>query len=222
LPTWPGTIAALTCSIASYDQAMAIVPRTLLFARHGETSWNHEARWQGHTDIALNDRGREQAAALAARLRGLGVGHVFSSDLQRARETAAIVAKLLMVDQVTVDPRLRERGFGAFEGLTRDDCASRFPEIWAAYEADRRVMPPGSEPHDAVIARLRAGVAAAIATARDDAAVLVVGHGGALRLFLTSVFDRPFAPIANGAVLRAAIIRDGAEDRLHAIEELTT
>jgi broad specificity phosphatase PhoE len=200
----------------TYDQRMAIVPRTLLFARHGETSWNQEARWQGHTDIALNDRGRAQAAALAARVRGFGIGHVFSSDLQRARETAAIVAGHLNIPQLTIDPRLRERGFGAFEGLTREDCASQFPEVWAAYEQDRRVMPPGSEPHDAVITRLRAGIAAAIAVAREDAAVLVVGHGGALRLFLSAVFDRPFAPIANGAVLRAAII----EDRLHAIDDL--
>ena len=195
---------------------MAILPRTLLFARHGETAWNHEARWQGHTDIALNQRGREQAAALAKRLRGFRIGHVFSSDLQRARETAAIVAQLLTIDQHTVDARLRERGFGAFEGLTRDDCASQFPEVWAAYEQDRRVMPPGSEPHDAVIERLRAGVSAAMAATRDDAAVLVVGHGGALRLFLTSVFDRPFAPIANGAVLRAIIVGD----RLDSVDEL--
>jgi broad specificity phosphatase PhoE len=199
---------------------MAILPRTLLFARHGETPWNHEARWQGHTDIALNDRGRAQAAALAARLRAFRIGHVFSSDLQRAQETAAIVARLLTAEQttvqMTVDPRLRERGFGAFEGLTREDCASRFPEIWAAYEQDRRVMPPGSEPHDVVIDRLRAGITAAIAAARDDAAVLVVGHGGALRLFLSAVFDRPFAPIANGAVLRATLLGD----RLDAIDDL--
>jgi broad specificity phosphatase PhoE len=197
-------------------EMMAILPRTMLFARHGETSWNHEARWQGHTDIALNERGRQQAAALAKRLEAFRIGHVFSSDLQRAQETAAIVARLLTVQQLTVDPRLRERGFGAFEGLTREDCASQFPDVWAAYEADRRIMPPGSEPHGAVIDRLHLGIRDAMAAARDDAAVLVVGHGGALRLFLSSVFDRAFAPIANGAVLRATIVGD----RLDAVEEL--
>lgn len=173
-------------------------------------------RWQGHTDIPLNDRGREQAAALAARLRPYGVGQVFSSDLARARETAAIVAQLLSVDAVVTDPRLRERGFGAFEGLTRDECAERFPEIWTSYQQDRRVMPPGSEPHDAVISRLEAGVKSAMAAAQAEAAVLIVGHGGALRLFLSAVFDRAFLPIANGAVLRATIV----DDRLESVEEL--
>lgn len=197
---------------------MSTARRTLLLARHGETSWNSEARWQGHTDIALNERGRAQAAALAARLRPFGVGHVFTSDLERARETAAIVARLLPVPALTVDPRLRERGFGAFEGLTRDECAARFPDIWAAYEADRRVMPPGSEPHDQVIERLRAGVEGAAAAARADAPALVVGHGGALRLFLGATFRRSFPPIANGAVLRVSL----EDDRFTDVEDLGT
>jgi broad specificity phosphatase PhoE len=190
--------------------------RTLLLARHGETSWNSESRWQGHTDIALNERGRAQAAALADRLRPFGVGHVFTSDLERARETAAIVARLLPVPNLVVDPRLRERGFGAFEGLTRDECAARFPLEWAAYQDDRRVMPPGSEPHEAVIQRLAEGVKTAVGAARNGEPVLIVGHGGALRLFLSAHFSRTFAPIANGAVLRVTI----AEDRLEEVEEL--
>ena len=195
---------------------MSLRPRTLLLARHGETAWNHEARWQGHTDIALNDRGRAQAAAMAEQLRPYGVGHVFTSDLSRAKETGAIVANLLGVATVTVDPRLRERGFGAFEGLTRDECVERFPEIWAAYQADRKVMPPGSEPHDDIIERLEAGMKSAIAATKSGASTLVVGHGGALRVYLGATFNRAFAPIANGAILRATIV----DDRLHEIEEL--
>jgi probable phosphoglycerate mutase len=195
---------------------MPVRSRTVLFARHGETSWNLEARWQGHTDIALNERGRAQAVALAGRLRAFGVGHVVTSDLGRARETAEIVARELALGQVSVDPRLRERGFGAFEGLTRDECAARFPEIWAAYQEDRRVMPPGSEPHDQVLRRVDDGVRHALTAAPANGPVLIVGHGGALRLFLAATFDRPFAPIANGAVLRAQILGD----RFHEVEEL--
>ncbi len=196
--------------------AMSVRPRTLLLARHGETSWNHEARWQGHTDIALNQRGREQAAALAERLRPLALGRIFSSDLGRARETAQIVARQLAVPTVVVDPRLRERGFGAFEGLTRDECASQFPEIWEAYQQDRRIMPPGSEPHEQVLQRMGEGVKSAVATIEDGASALIVGHGGALRLFLSAAFDRPFAPIANGAVLRISL----QGDRLASVDEL--
>jgi probable phosphoglycerate mutase len=195
---------------------MAVRPRTLLLARHGETSWNSEARWQGHTDIALNDRGRAQAAALAERLRPFGVGHVYTSDLERARETAAIVARLLPVANLVVDPRLRERGFGAFEGLTRDECAARYPVEWAAYQEDRRVMPPGSEPHETVIHRLTEGVKTAVAAAHNGEPILIVGHGGALRLFLGAHFSRSFPPIANGAILRVSVV----EDRLHEVEDL--
>ncbi|HEY0707333.1 MAG TPA: histidine phosphatase family protein [Polyangia bacterium] len=188
--------------------------RDLFLARHGETAWNHEYRWQGHTDIVLNQQGRAQAASLGESLRGLGVEHVFSSDLKRAHETATIAAGVLGVATVNVDARLRERGFGAFEGLTRDECEARFPDIWAAYQSDRRIMPPGSEPHELVIERMTAGIHGALES--TGGGLLIVGHGGALRLFLSAVFDRPFTPIANGAVMRATVI-DG---RLHDVEEL--
>jgi broad specificity phosphatase PhoE len=191
--------------------------RDLYLARHGETAWNHEYRWQGHTDIVLNQQGRAQAASLGESLRGAGIGHVFSSDLKRSHETATIAAQVLGLSAVTIDARLRERGFGAFEGLTREECETRFPDIWSAYQNDRRIMPPGSEPHEIVIERMTAGVHAALtATDTDDAGILIVGHGGALRLFLSAVFDRPFTPIANGGVLRATVI-DG---RLHDVADL--
>jgi probable phosphoglycerate mutase len=197
-------------------KVMAPRKRDLFVARHGETAWNHEYRWQGHTDIALNEQGRVQAAELGEKLRHAGIRHVFASDLKRAHETALIAGRVLGIEQVTIDARLRERGFGAFEGLTREECETRFPEIWAAYHSDRRVMPPGSEPHDVVIERVTAGVHAALEAVDDSSAILLVGHGGALRLYLSAVFDRPFTPIANGGVLRATVI-DG---RLHDIEDL--
>ncbi|HEY0711795.1 MAG TPA: histidine phosphatase family protein [Polyangia bacterium] len=191
--------------------------RDLYLARHGETAWNHEYRWQGHTDIVLNDQGRQQAAALGESLRSAGIKYVFSSDLRRAHETATIAANVLGVSTVTVDARLRERGFGAFEGLTREECESKFPDIWAAYQSDRRIMPPGSEPHEIVIERMTAGVYAAVEAANaDEGGILLVGHGGALRLFLSALFDRPFAQIANGGVLRATVV-DG---RLHDVADL--
>ena len=117
--------------------------RVLYLARHGETYWNREGRWQGHTDVALNDEGRAQARALGALLRGRDVGRIHSSDLRRAHETATIAAGLLGVDGLVVDRDLRERSFGVFEGLTRDDCAARFPKAWAAYRADASCVPPG-------------------------------------------------------------------------------
>jgi broad specificity phosphatase PhoE len=177
----------------------------LLLARHGETAWNLENRWQGHTDIPLSDSGRKQAAALGARLRGWGIGHVRSSDLERARQTAEIVASELGIAEVGIDPRLRERSFGVFEGLTAEECAARFPEVWTRYQDDRRVGPPGAEPQEAVVARLTLAVQAAVALATSGESVLLVGHGGSIRALLQASFGRPFPPIGNAGLLQIEV-----------------
>jgi broad specificity phosphatase PhoE len=179
--------------------------RTVYLARHGETAWNLAGRWQGHTDVVLNDQGRVQARELATILRSLGIAQVGSSDLARARETAEIVAAALGLDasRVALDVGLRERGFGAFEGLTRDECAARFPEQWARYRADIRLGPPGGEPHAAVVIRMRAAVQRAAAALPDDAAaVLLISHGGAIRALVTSITGVEPLPLDNGATFR--------------------
>ena len=94
---------------------------TLLLVRHGETDWNRDGRWQGQSDTPLNELGRRQARELAEQLDGVDV--VYSSDLARARETAEILAERAGVE-VRLDPRLRERGFGAWEGLTLAEIES--------------------------------------------------------------------------------------------------
>jgi 2,3-bisphosphoglycerate-dependent phosphoglycerate mutase len=181
----------------------------LFLARHGETAWNLERRWQGHTDIPLSPHGREQAAALAGRLRGRGITRIRSSDLARARETAEIVARELGVPDLGVDPRLRERCFGVFEGLTAEECAERFPDVWARYQEDRRCVPPGGEPQDLVIARLEQAVREAMTVPVAADPVLLIGHGGSLRALLQAAFGRPFPPMANGCLFQIEV-RDGA------------
>ena len=126
--------------------------RVLYLARHGETDWNAESRWQGQTDVPLNDRGREQALDLAGRLRGAGLRAVASSDLARARVTAEIVAGALGLAVDLVDPDLRERGYGCFEGLTRAEVAERFPDVWARHVADPGPAIPGGESRDELLA----------------------------------------------------------------------
>ena len=91
---------------------------TLLLARHGETDWNRELRIQGSSDIELNELGRQQAQFLAQELTDVELDAIYSSDLSRAKATAAAVAATHGLD-VSVDPRLRERSFGSWEGLTR-------------------------------------------------------------------------------------------------------
>jgi len=96
---------------------------TLLLVRHGETDWNAERRWQGHADVPLNERGREQARALAEQLAGESVDAIYSSDLSRARDTADILGARLDVP-VVVDADLREIDVGPVEGLTAEESAA--------------------------------------------------------------------------------------------------
>jgi probable phosphoglycerate mutase len=183
------------------------VTRILLLARHGETDWNLQQRWQGHTDVPLNAVGRAQALELADRLRGHGVARVYASDLSRARQTAEIVARELHLPEPIVDADLRERGFGAFEGLTALECEQRFPEEWERYRSNLKVMPPGSEPHDRVTARMQAAIARVLANV-DQGPALVVSHGGALRLLIGAITGTVPPPIGNVGVFRARVAGD--------------
>jgi probable phosphoglycerate mutase len=186
------------------------VKRIVYLARHGETSWNKEGRWQGHTDIELNDVGFEQARALGELLRGRDIGRIHSSDLARARQTAETAAAILGVAEVVIDRALRERSFGLFEGLTRSECAERHPELWTSYRADPRCVPPGAESQDVLAERMHGALARA-AQRRHDAdhgPVLVVSHGGSIRALLARSTGAMPPPLENVAVFRAVFDGD--------------
>jgi probable phosphoglycerate mutase len=179
--------------------------RTLYLARHGETEWNRIGRWQGATDIPLSDIGREQARWLADRLRDRRITRVHASHLSRALETAQIVAACLGAPAPAADPRLRERGYGAFEGLTREECAERFPGVWEQYLADRRAVPPGAEPQAEVTERITAAmteIASQAGLQSESGATLVVSHGGAIRSFIHATIGVVPPPLENVAIFR--------------------
>lgn len=191
--------------------------RHVYVARHGETDWNAAQRWQGHTDVPLNDNGRAQARALAARLRGAGIGAVVTSDLSRAHETGRIVAAELGVPLAFVDAGLRERSFGVFEGLTRAECEALHAEAWRAWLEERRV-PVGGETHELLTERIVVAIGrVAVEVAREDAPALVVTHGGALRAVVTAVTGTTPPPVANGALWRVTW-----EARLVAVDPVET
>jgi broad specificity phosphatase PhoE len=162
---------------------------TLLFARHGETDWNRDGRWQGWADPPLNDVGREQARALAEQLRATPFDAVYSSDLRRAHETAEIVGAPHGVP-IRIDRDLREIDVGSWSGLTRAEIAKRFPD------GNR----PDGETREQHAERVLAAVTR-IARENEGRRVLVVTHGGTLRTLHGVVSEEPYHPVANCAVL---------------------
>ncbi|MEO8876079.1 MAG: histidine phosphatase family protein [Polyangiaceae bacterium] len=181
--------------------------RLLYLARHGETEWNALGKLQGANDVPLNDRGRAQAKALGAALANEGIVRFAASDLARAKETVEIAAALLGVTDFVFDPDLRERSFGPFEGLTRGECAERFPDHWNAWQTSNAV-PPGAEAAPLVVARMKRALDRHF---DRGGPLLVVSHGGAMRLILNELTGLAHAPIANGVIYRVEE-RSGAYD----------
>jgi probable phosphoglycerate mutase len=156
----------------------------LYLSRHGRTHWNELGRFQGRTDVPLDDVGRGQARDFAQQIRGR-VDAIVASDLKRASESAHIIAECLHVPLLGLDADLRERGYGVFEGLTRLECEQQHPELWLEKRRDRNIEPPGGEPRAEVIARMQRGLARAVSLMRGRYQNgLIIGHGSSLRMFL--------------------------------------
>ena len=152
----------------------------LYIVRHGETAWNREGRIQGHSDVGLSERGRQQAILLAQRLKSVSLDAAYASDLCRASDTAAVV---LQGRDVPLYPtaRLREYHKGAFEGLTETELRARYPAEYPGYIAkDLDYAPEGGESTRSVSDRMTSVINEIKARHLGDN-VLVVGHGGSLR-----------------------------------------
>ncbi len=166
-------------------------PRRLVLLRHGRTAWNLIGRAQGHTDVTLDDTGREQAAAAAHYLAGYGAVALWSSDLARARETASYVEKATGLEAVT-DPRLREFDVGERAGLTVAEFAEKFPEAhaaWAAGHATGGV--PGAETIADVTARMVPALREMLASLAPGETGLVVSHGACIKSSLAALLGLP-------------------------------
>jgi probable phosphoglycerate mutase len=182
----------------------------IILIRHGETAWNAERRLQGHLDIPLNAEGERQAALLAAALASETIDLVVSSDLSRARQTAQAVADARGM-AVQVDPRLRERCYGGFEGLLYSEIEARFPAEFAAWQA-RDVdaeLPPGKhrgETFRAFFARAT-GAILAWGEAHPGQTLALVAHGGVLECAYRSALGLPLETPRDFKVFNASINR---------------
>ena len=156
----------------------------LICVRHGRTAWNADKRFQGHTDIPLDDEGRAQATALAALLRNERIDAAVSSDLARAAETARIVLGPRDV-ALRLDADWREMQFGEWEGLTWEQILAANPHLDAGNEtAVKAYAPGGGETFDALCDRVARGVARIAADVADDGVALVATHAGPLHALL--------------------------------------
>ncbi len=117
----------------------------LLVVRHGQTDFNAQRRYQGAIDIALNATGVRQAEALAQRLSANEIDAIISSPLERALQTARIIAQTLSCD-VQVMEHFRERSVGVYEGLTSEEVKAKYPDLWGQrLTRQMNQTPPGGE-----------------------------------------------------------------------------
>ena len=162
----------------------------LCLVRHGLTDWNLEGRYQGQTDVPLNETGRAQARLLAGQLQGEPFTAIYSSDRQRASETASIIAASVHLP-VTLDPRLREINQGEWEGQLVDAIKTRYADLWQQRSLDpANVRYPGGETVEEVARRVYAALND-IARLHPAGPVLVVSHGLALATVLCKVRGVP-------------------------------
>jgi len=170
-------------------------PTRLILVRHGRTAWNVEGRFQGHADPPLDDTGWGQAAAVATALRPTPVAAVLSSDLTRARQTAALIA-LGRGLRVTLSSELRETNLGCWTGLSRAEAAQRFPDEYRAWHNDPHSTRRGGGETEAEAGARVARHIGAVARAWPGQAIVVVCHGLALRAAVALLRD-PRAPDAS-------------------------
>jgi len=166
--------------------------RRIWLVRHGLTEWNTQQRFGGHRDIPLAREGRLQARWLARYLRGKKIIALYSSDLSRARETAQIIARTFTPPlTIQVSAAWRELDFGAWDGLTYAEIATAFPEQLDFFTDPEGVAPPGGE----TLLHLQRRVLLALGQActAEPGDLLIVSHGGPLRVLLSSVLGMPLA-----------------------------
>jgi probable phosphoglycerate mutase len=164
----------------------------ICLVRHGETTWNVDRRVQGQIDIPLNDHGLKQAQATAQALLGECIDHLYGSDLGRAWVTAGRIA-VPRGQAVMPEPLLRERHYGAFQGLTYGEARERHPDIFQRFEAREPALRFPGDTGESLIqfdARIW-GLVEALRARHAGHTLLLVTHGGVLDIVARRVRGLP-------------------------------
>lgn len=192
-----------------------MTPRRVLLLRHGRTEWNAAGRFQGQADPPLDDIGRRQAAEAASLIAAMEPDLLVTSDLKRAVQTADAL-QMITGMEARPEPRLRERGLGHWEGLTRDELAQRYPDELADWTAGRDVTRRGGETREEVATR----ACAAFADLPACELAVLVSHS-ATAVALTSALLRLdqtvhiLGPLANCHWSELALEQSGWRLRAH-------
>jgi broad specificity phosphatase PhoE len=189
----------------------------ILLARHGETDWNRESRFQGHADPPLNELGRQQAAELAEALAQEQLAAVYSSPLRRALETAQLVAARHGLEAVPVEG-LREVDVGSWQALTRDEVERRFPEQFRRWLDHGRGWDDG-ESYEEMGERVLAALDELVAR-HDGERIVAVTHGGPVRAALARAKGishseaRRLGPLLGNCFVARFIVGNGRFERV--------
>ena len=166
----------------------------ILLARHGETAWNAEGRYQGQEDIPLSDVGEAQARSLGERLRHVHIDRAVASPLKRALRTAELALGEDRVAKLTTDAGLMEIAHGTWEGLLAAEIRERDPDRLHAWRhAPHEVLMPEGESLQHVIDRAWPALQRATEGLGKDDTLLVVAHDAVNRVLLCKVMGLPLS-----------------------------
>lgn len=164
--------------------------RKVVFWRHGRTEWNAQRRFQGQTDIPLDEVGLEQASDAARLLVGVRPTRIISSDLSRAASTASALAELVNLDVRTFSG-LRETNAGTWEGQTREALIANHGDELAAWAAGSNLRPGGGETRTEVAQRVINVINDELTTISERETLVVVTHGGSARAAIAMMMELP-------------------------------
>ena len=185
----------------------------LYFIRHGETDANIGRRFQGHLDVSLNENGRRQARLLSTALSGFAFEAIYTSDLSRAAETAAVLAHSHGLAPIP-EPRLREIFVGDWQGLRHDEVAVRWPAEYPSYSREGWLHCPA--PAGETLSELSARANAAVAEILDlhpNGEVAVVTHGVTLNSIILHMLGAGLESIGRIAMENTSITTVTAHDQ---------
>jgi len=180
------------------------IKKTILLVRHGATTFNETDHLQGRIDNPLNQKGRDEAARLAARLKCESLDAIFSSPLQRAIETAAIINSFHNLP-LTLVPEFSEINLGEWEGLNYSAVRAQFPEIHQRWISDPDFPIPGGESFSIVCARTRIGLERILQGDRKH--ILIAGHASVNRAILGNLLQLSPASARMFRTCNAALSR---------------